>query len=527
MAVDWSMRPARRNIFADAVEGYEYGRQIKDRRETKAAYKRAAANPAEGEKALLERGDFRGAGYYADRQAGEQQQKAAEAKQKMEGTFNVLQGLKGVPPGQRLQTLQRQAPLLARFGIDPNELLDGTTEEELSDQGIDMVTGKVSEAYKQMFQTPEGIVGVTPGGRADVLHRSARKPDWRERKLPGGGTEWFDINAEGGEDAPEGSAAPAPARPPRGAAPSADDAVAELTAMGARVTSGVRTPERNAAVGGKPNSFHLASRGGVARDLVPPAGMSMNAFANEVRSRLPNGWEAINEGDHIHIEPGSYQVAQSGGPTPRRTTIRGNAPEGPEWVDLPGGGQRNVRTGKVEGVSARDASKTFTQEQQLRGQYGQQPEVKDLANVRAHIRTIGAIAKKARDNPGSVTAQDDLALIFAFMKMLDPGSVVREGEFANAQNTAGVPERVVNAYNRALKGTRLSDKQRAEFFNTATTTMDSYRTGADQKTNFYRERAKNYGLNPDNIAPQPSAPAPRPRAQPKPRPKQSLDEIFK
>jgi hypothetical protein len=29
-----------------------------------------------------------------------------------------------------------------------------------------------------------------------------------------------------------------------------------------------------------------------------------------------------------------------------------------------------------------------------------------------------------------------MAMIFAFMKMLDPSSVVRETEFANAQNAA-------------------------------------------------------------------------------------------
>ena len=49
---------------------------------------------------------------------------------------------------------------------------------------------------------------------------------------------------------------------------------------------------------------------------------------------------------------------------------------------------------------------------------------------------------------GEITAASDIALIFNFMKMLDPGSVVREGEFATAQNAAGVPERVVNQYNR-------------------------------------------------------------------------------
>jgi hypothetical protein len=37
------------------------------------------------------------------------------------------------------------------------------------------------------------------------------------------------------------------------------------------------------------------------------------------------------------------------------------------------------------------------------------------------------------------------------MKMLDPTSVVREGEFATAQNAASIPIKIVNMYNKALE----------------------------------------------------------------------------
>lgn len=451
-----------------------------------------------------------------DVKADERQTRADDMKA-AEFRVQVLKGvgdrLLTIPEGQgRAPKLQQALELFRHAGYPEDVIgqLANTPETALTDTAIRGIVGEAEGAYKQFMQTDGNIVGVRPTGQIDTLYRGQRKPDWRERKNADGSTEFIDMNGFGGDEPPAPAAQPRPRQP----AASPDQAIASLTAMGARVTSGVRTPEHNAKVGGQPNSYHLASRGGVARDLVPPPGMSMGQFEQAVKERLPPGWEAINEGDHIHIEPGSYQVAQSGGQTPGRPrTVPGSAAPAPEWQDLPGGGQRNVRTGKIEGVSARDASKTFTQEQQLRGQLGQQPEIKDLANVRSHILTIGAIAKKARDKPGSVTAQDDLALIFAFMKMLDPGSVVREGEFANAQNTAGIPERVVNAYNKALRGTRLSDKQRNEFFNTATMTMDSYRTGADQKSSFYRDRATNYGLNPDNVAPLPRAPAPQRPAQ--------------
>lgn len=63
------------------------------------------------------------------------------------------------------------------------------------------------------------------------------------------------------------------------------------------------------------------------------------------------------------------------------------------------------------------------------------------------------------------SAAGDVALIFGFMKMLDPGSTVREGEFATAQTAANVPEQVLGLYNRAVSGQRLTASQRADFFN--------------------------------------------------------------
>jgi hypothetical protein len=52
-------------------------------------------------------------------------------------------------------------------------------------------------------------------------------------------------------------------------------------------------------VGGVANSYHLK---GLARDSVPPRGMSMGQYYAELRRRNP-GLDVINEGDHVHIEP--------------------------------------------------------------------------------------------------------------------------------------------------------------------------------------------------------------------------------
>lgn len=59
----------------------------------------------------------------------------------------------------------------------------------------------------------------------------------------------------------------------------------------------------------------------------------------------------------------------------------------------------------------------------------------------------------------------DLALIFNYMKMLDPGSVVRESEFATAATSGSYGERFKAAIGRINSGERLSPQMRADFLN--------------------------------------------------------------
>lgn len=61
----------------------------------------------------------------------------------------------------------------------------------------------------------------------------------------------------------------------------------------------------------------------------------------------------------------------------------------------------------------------------------------------------------------------DIALVYGFMKMMDPGSTVREGEFATAANAGGIPQQIVSMYNKALNGQRLAPEIRSDFLTKA------------------------------------------------------------
>lgn len=115
-----------------------------------------------------------------------------------------------------------------------------------------------------------------------------------------------------------------------------------------------------------------------------------------------------------------------------------------------------------------DARKEFT---------GLKP-VKDFAEqTSAYGRVLSSI-----EDP---SAAGDLSLIFNYMKVLDPGSTVREGEFATAQNAGGIDQRVRGLFNRIMSGERLSPEQRADFADRATRLYQ----GAEQQ---YQSLAQQY-----------------------------------
>ena len=103
-----------------------------------------------------------------------------------------------------------------------------------------------------------------------------------------------------------------------------------------------------------------------------------------------------------------------------------------------------------------------------------------------------------------VSAQDpsaagDLSMIFNYMKMLDPGSTVREGEFATAQNAAGVPERVKAFYANILRGERMTPPQRSDFLTRSEKIYGTILANHDKFKAQWETRAKDNGLDVSDV----------------------------
>lgn len=143
------------------------------------------------------------------------------------------------------------------------------------------------------------------------------------------------------------------------------------------------------------------------------------------------------------------------------------------------------------------------------GSNGPFKDAKQKADVEEGLRKeYAALAKpyfetrdawtRIQQSASKPSAAGDVALIFNFMKMLDPGSVVREGEFATAQNAAGVPERISALYNRVLSGERLTDGIRSDFVGQAKGLYDRAAAQYQGIQSQYRGISTRTGADPQN-----------------------------
>ena len=153
----------------------------------------------------------------------------------------------------------------------------------------------------------------------------------------------------------------------------------------------------------------------------------------------------------------------------------------------------------LQATGGRDPEKTFAQEEKLRKEF--QTRTKTYQEVNQTYQTLQASAK-------SGTGAGDIALITGFMKMLDPGSVVRETEFATARDTAGLFARLENSLKKAEDGQFLQPKQRNEYVALAREYFNAAQKRADEDKKALGIVVKNYKLNPENVFGAEQAPPP-------------------
>jgi hypothetical protein len=134
--------------------------------------------------------------------------------------------------------------------------------------------------------------------------------------------------------------------------------------------------------------------------------------------------------------------------------------------------------------------KKFEWEDKLRSDY--KTDVKAFREVEDAHRII----KGALLNPSPA---NDMAAATKFMKLLDPGSVVRESELGMAMQATGMLDRIGNYHNMLLKGEKLTPQQREDFARAADLIYGNVQAKWTEMDKIYDESATAYGLDPKRV----------------------------
>jgi hypothetical protein len=181
-----------------------------------------------------------------------------------------------------------------------------------------------------------------------------------------------------------------------------------------------------------------------------------------------------------------FFVYGGGGAGGAATGTKAPAPAAGAPSAEPAPGGRQV----APGMSQIIPGTSFKNDEQLRGEF--------TRNMEPFVKLAQAFEKVqvAALNPSGA---GDISLIYGYMKILDPGSTVMQGEQASAQNAGSVPESIRAKYNSIIAGDKLDPNVRADFLNQARLIVESQRTMANDVRDRYSELARAYGLKPEQI----------------------------
>lgn len=179
-------------------------------------------------------------------------------------------------------------------------------------------------------------------------------------------------------------------------------------------------------------------------------------------------------------------------------------PDGQVNQQLLGAKQSVARAG-ASNVQINTGQKGLDNEFKLRGEFKSEPVYK------AH-QEMTAAYNQIKQSLGQATPAGDLAGATKIMKLLDPGSVVRESELGMAMQASGLLDRLTNYAQMTISGQKLTPQQRKDFQALADALYSESVNQYNAKRDEYQRLGGEYGLNADRAlgrgvdAPKPAAP---------------------
>ena len=144
-------------------------------------------------------------------------------------------------------------------------------------------------------------------------------------------------------------------------------------------------------------------------------------------------------------------------------------------------------SGKGQNDRAESLLKDFRGEKTVQNYYG----------AKAAIDTIRQSVASSAKNP---TGANDITLLTSFMRSIDPGSTVREGEFKTAAESGGLPDQVMGYYYKLTGQGRLTQEQRQQILATSEQNFKSHEATMESIRQQYASHADKLDISPHYFA---------------------------
>ena len=145
------------------------------------------------------------------------------------------------------------------------------------------------------------------------------------------------------------------------------------------------------------------------------------------------------------------------------------------------------------------ASSRFQMAGKLADDFNQLKPVKDA-------REVAPIFQSMKEAAGRNNRVADLNLVYGLAKIMDPTSVVREGEQIMVRNAQSLPDWLRGYISAVNGGSGFPPEQRARIMKEAESRVAAYQAQYDAVAQQFTERAQRYGLDPRDVLTAPAAP---------------------
>lgn len=127
-------------------------------------------------------------------------------------------------------------------------------------------------------------------------------------------------------------------------------------------------------------------------------------------------------------------------------------------------------------------------------------EIQQLPNYKAY-QQAAPVYSSMIDTAKTDSKASDLNLVYGLGKIMDPNSVVREGEMVMVNNTSSLPDWLMGAINSVNGGSKLEPATRSAILREANSRMTAYRGVLDNDLGQYRGIISRRGMNEQDVLP--------------------------